>query len=114
MSSCRPLTGKEFMRVIPFVLLVGVAVLSLLVVITLYVVWSRLVGLDPTVAREFTALSGLRRTLLALVSGAVLGGGALIAPSVPVGIAAIVMLAASTFAALMAFELVNGRQRTDG
>lgn len=97
------------MEVVPFVLLLGVAVLSSLVVIALYVVWSRLVGLDPTLAQDFSAFSGLRRTLVALVSGALLGVSAMVAPTVPIGVAAIVMLAASTFAGLMAFELVRER-----
>lgn len=93
-----------------FFLLIGVAVLSFLVVVSLYIVWSRIVGLDPTVAQTFASLSGIKRVFTALVSGALLGTCAVIAPSVPVGIAAIVMLAASVFAALMLFELVQKRQ----
>lgn len=92
-----------------FFLLLGVAALSFLVVVSLYVVWSRIVGLDPTVAQKFASFTGIKRFLTALVSGALLGTAAVIAPSVPVGIAAIVMLAASAFAALMLFELAQRR-----
>ncbi|WP_458206435.1 hypothetical protein [Haladaptatus sp. NG-SE-30] len=92
-----------------FLLILGIALLSFLVVVTLYVIWSRIVGLDPTLAQRFVSLSGVKRFLMALLSGMLLGVSAVVAPSVPVGIAAIVMLAASVFAALMLFELVQER-----
>ncbi|WP_227354850.1 hypothetical protein [Haladaptatus salinisoli] len=100
------------MQLDAFLLLLGVALLSFLVVVTLYVVWSRIVGLDPTLAQGFVSLSGVKRFAMALVSGVLLGVSAVLAPSVPVGVAAIVMLAASTFAALMLFELVRKRHAT--
>ncbi|WP_458187393.1 hypothetical protein [Haladaptatus sp. NG-WS-4] len=97
------------MQLDAFLLLLGTALLSFLVFTTLCVVWSRIVGLDPTIAKRFVSLSGVKRFGAALLSGALLGVSAVFAPSVPVGIAAIVMLAASTFAALMLFELVQER-----
>ncbi len=96
-----------------FFLLLGVAVLSFLLVASLYVVWSRVVGLDPTLVRKFASFTGIKRFFTALVSGALLGTAVVVAPSVPVGIAAIVMLAASVFAGLMLFELLQKR-RTNG
>ncbi len=92
-----------------FFLLLGVAVLSFLAVVALYVVWSRIVGLDPTLAQRFASFTGIKRLFTALVSGALLGTAVVVAPSVPVGIAAIVMLAASVFAGLMLFELMQKR-----
>ena len=101
--------GQSHVELDAFFLLLGVAALSFLAVVSLYVVWSRIVGLDPTVAQTFASLSGIKRFFTALLSGALLGTAAVVAPSVPVGVAAIVMLAASTFAALMLFELVQRR-----
>lgn len=94
-----------------FALLLGVGLLSFLFVASLYVVWTRIVGLDPTLAQRCAAFSLPGRTLVALVSGALLGTGSLAAPNVRVGVAGMVMLAASTFAALMLFELTQQRRR---
>ncbi len=97
------------MEIDAFFLLLGVAVLSFLAVVSLYVVWSRIVGLDPTLAKKFASSTGIKRFFMALISGALLGTAVVVAPSVPVGIAAIVMLAASAFAGLMLFELMQKR-----
>ena len=94
-----------------FALLLGVGLLAFLFVVSLYVVWTRIVGLDPTVAQRCADLSTPARMVVALVSGGVLGTASVAAPSVEVGVAGMVMLAASTFAALMLFELVQQRQR---
>ena len=94
-----------------FALLLGVGLFAFLFIVTLYVVWTRIVGLDPTLAQRCADLSRPARAVIALVSGAVLGAASLGASSVKVGIAGFVLLAASTFAALMAFELVQQRQR---
>lgn len=94
-----------------FALLLGVGLLSFLFVVSLYVVWTRIVGLDPTLAQRCANLSRPGRMLVALGSGVVLGSGSLAAPTVGVGIAGMVLLAASTFASLMLFELLQQRQR---
>ncbi|WP_266076389.1 hypothetical protein [Haladaptatus caseinilyticus] len=101
------------MEVVVFSLLLGVVLISFLIVLSLYVVWSRIVGLDPTVAQRFVSLTKIKRFVMALITGATLGTGLVVAPSVRVGVAAIVMLAASTFAALMLFELVQYRTTID-
>lgn len=98
------------MELAKFALLLGVGLLSFLFVVTLYVVWTRIVGLDPTLAQRCANLSRFARTGIALVSGAVLGTASLAAPTVEAGVAGMVLLAASTFAALMLFELVQQRQ----
>lgn len=98
------------MQIVAFVLLLSVAMFVTLVVIAAYVVWSRLVGVDPSVAQEFSAMSSLRRTGMALVSGSVLGAGALLAPSVEGGVAGIVMLGASVFGSLILYELLQDRR----
>jgi hypothetical protein len=93
-----------------FALLLGVGLLAFLFVVALYVVWTRIVGLDPTLAQRCAGLSRPARYLIALVAGTLLGSASLAAPTVGVGIAGLVLLAASTFAALMLFELVQQRQ----
>jgi hypothetical protein len=95
-----------------FALLLGVGLLAFLFVVALYVIWTRIVGLDPTLAQRCADLSRPARLVVAVVSGTVLGTASLAAPTVKVGIAGLVLLATSTFAALMAFELVQQRQRT--
>jgi hypothetical protein len=94
-----------------FALLLGVGLLAFLFVVTLYVVWTRIVGLDPTLAKWCAELSTPVRMAVALVSGVLLGTGSLAAPSVEIGVTGMVMLAASTFAALMLFELAQQRER---
>lgn len=94
-----------------FSLLLGVGLLAFLFVVTLYVVWTRMVGLDPTVAQWCADLSVPLRGAIAALSGVTLGVMSLVAPSVELGIVGMVLLAASTFAALMLFELVHQRYR---
>ncbi|NHN58173.1 MULTISPECIES: hypothetical protein [Halorussus] len=94
-----------------FALLLGVGLLAFLFVVSLYVVWTRIVGLDPTLAQRCADLSRPGRVGIALVSGVVLGTASLAAPNVEVGVAGMVMLAASVFAALMLFELSQQRER---
>ncbi|WP_115863763.1 hypothetical protein [Halorussus litoreus] len=94
-----------------FALLLGVGLLAFLFVAALYVVWTRIVGLDPTVAQKCASLSATGQAALAAVSGGTLGAVSLAAPSVPVGVAGMVLLAASSFAGLLVFELVQQRQR---
>jgi hydrogenase/urease accessory protein HupE len=94
-----------------FALLLGVGLLSFLFVVSLYVVWTRIVGLEPTLAQRCADFSLPGRTVVALVSGALLGTGSMAAPTVEVGIAGMVLFAANTFAALMLFELAQQRER---
>ena len=94
-----------------FALLLGVGLLAFLFVVTLYVVWTRMVGLDPTVAQWCADLSEPFRGAIAALSGVLLAMGSLVAPSVELGIVGMMMLAASTFAALMLFELVQQHYR---
>ncbi|NEU59248.1 hypothetical protein [Halorussus sp. MSC15.2] len=90
-----------------FALLLGVGLLAFLFVVSLYVVWTRIVGLDPTLAQRCANLPRPVRILAALVSGVLLGTASVAAPNVEVGITGLVLLAASTFAALMLFELAQ-------
>lgn len=90
-----------------FAMLLGVGLLAFLFVVTLYVVWTRIVGLDPTAAQWCANLSSPVRAAIAALTGVSLGAASLVAPSVKVGVAGLVMLAASAFAALMLFELVQ-------
>jgi cytochrome c oxidase assembly factor CtaG len=91
-------------------MLLGVGLLSFLFVVALYLVWTRMVGLDPTVAQWCADLSRPGRMVIALISGAALATGSLAAPTVEAGVASMVMLAASTFAALMAFEMIRQQE----
>lgn len=90
-----------------FSLLLGVGLFVFLFIVTLYVVWTRMVGLDPTVAQWCADLSGPVRGAIAALSGVALGVVSLVAPSVELGVVSMVLLAASLFAALMLFELVH-------
>ncbi|USZ68604.1 hypothetical protein NGM10_02405 [Halorussus salilacus] len=94
-----------------FALLLGVGLLAFLFVSVLYVVWTRIVGLDPTVAQRFDDLPNPVGGALAAVSGVVLGSVSIAAPTVEFGVAAMVLLAASTFASLLLFELFQQRSR---
>jgi hypothetical protein len=98
------------MQLVSFALLLSVAMFVALVVIAAYVLWSEVVGIDPSIAEEFAAMSSLRRTALALVSGSVLGVATVIAPSVEGGIAGIIMLGASVFGAMLLYELLQDRR----
>jgi len=98
------------MQLVSFALLLSVAMFVALVVIAAYVLWSEVVGIDPSIAEEFAAMSSPRRMALALVSGSVLGVATVIAPSVEGGIAGIIMLGASVFGAMLLYELLQGRR----
>jgi len=98
------------MELVSFVLLLSVAMFVALVVIAAYVLWSELVGVEPSIGEEFARLSSLRRAALAIVSGSVLGTGAILAPSVEGGVAGIIMLGASVFGSLLLYELLQDRR----
>lgn len=104
------LFGTKAMYMAKFALLLGVGLLSFLFVTTLYVVWTRIVGLDPTLAQRCADFSRPARVAIAVLLGVILGTGSMAAPSVEIGVAGTVLVAASAFAALMLFELVQQRQ----
>lgn len=94
-----------------FAVVLGVALLSLSFVAVAYVVWVRIVGLDPTLGQQFAALSKPAQSSLVICLGLLLGAGAQIAPNVRAGVAGAVMFGAAVFAALIFFE-VYGAERT--
>lgn len=97
-----------------FAIVFGVALFLFVSVAALYVVWIRLIGLDPSVAQAFAALSEPARMLLGAGVGAFLGASIRATTSLEAGIATAVLLATSAFVGLMAFEIVNHRKRTTG
>ena len=97
------------MQPISLVLVLGVAALALGAVAAGYVVWIRLVGLDPTLAQQAAELPGWLSVLLAVLVGLGLGSVLAFVPTMRAGLAAVVLLAASTFAGLLLFELYAAR-----
>lgn len=98
------------MRPVGLVLVAGLAALALLTVATGYVVWIRLVGLDPTLAKRAAELPGHVSVPGTVLLGVGLGATFTALPSMRAGLAAVVMLASSTFAGLLLFELYAARQ----
>lgn len=95
-----------------FAVVLGVAGLSLAVVAVGYVVWIRMVGLEPTLAQAFATLPTSVQGIAVVVLGVLLGVGAEIAPSVETGVAGAVMVAAAAFAGLIVFEMYGNNDRT--
>ena len=94
-----------------FAVVFGVALFLFGFVAALYVVWIRMIGLDPSLARAFARLSSPVRMLLAAGTGAFVGTAIQATASIEAGIATVVLLASSLFVALMLFEIVNHRAR---
>ena len=94
-----------------FAVILGVACLSLSFVITAYVVWVRMVGLEPTLGQQFVESSTTIQSLVVIVLGVVFGVGAEVAPNVETGVVGVIMLGAAAFASLIGFE-VYGNNRT--
>lgn len=94
-----------------FAVVLGVACLSLAFVAVAYVVWIRMVGLEPTLGQQFAGFSTTVQSSLVIVLGVVIGVGAEIAPNVETGVAGVIMIGAATFASLILFE-VYGNNRT--
>lgn len=88
-----------------FAVVLGVAFLAFSFVTVAYVVWTRIVGMEPTLAQRFAEFSTGKRAVAAVGFGVLLGVGAELAPSVQSGVAAAVLLAAASFAGLIAFEV---------
>lgn len=92
-----------------FLLVLATALLSACVVPAAYVVWARVVGLEPRVAKWWTDLPQPATMPAGLAVGAALGVGTSIAPSVETGVAAVVLVASSTLAGLLLFEFYAER-----
>ena len=88
-----------------FAVVLGVACLSLAFVAVAYVVWIRMVGLEPTLGQQFSTLPSPGQSLLVIVLGVVIGVGAEIAPNMETGVAGAIMLGAAMFAGLIVFEI---------
>lgn len=102
------------MRLTSFLLVVSFAMLALVVVAAGYVVWVRFVGLDPTLALGTADTPARVLAPPALVLGTFLGVVIRALPSLEAGIAAVVLLASSTFAALLLFELYTDYSAEEG
>lgn len=92
-----------------YAIVLSAALLACVSVPVAYVVWIRLVGLEPTVGKRAAGLSRPVRIALAIVVGFLLGGGLQFVPSLTAGIALVTMFAASVFAGLLIFEFVSHR-----
>lgn len=75
-----------------------------------YVVWIRIVGLEPTLAQRVAGFPQWARVGLALLLGLVLSVGAELAPTVEAGVSGVIMVAAAAFAGLLAFEVYGSDQ----
>lgn len=93
-----------------FAVVLGVATLSLAFVAVAYLVWIRMVGLEPTLAQRFAALSTAVQGIAVVLVGVLLGAGAEIAPTVETGVAGAIMVAAAAFAGLIVFEVYGNEQ----
>lgn len=97
------------MDLVAMVLVLGVAALATLVVAVGYVVWIRLVGLEPTLARRISELPSVLTIPAGLLLGSAIGIGIASLPTVRSGLAAVVMVSSSLFAGLLLFELIATR-----
>ena len=92
-----------------YLIVVATALLACVTVPGAYVVWIRLVGLEPTVAKRAADLSRPTRIAAALALGSFLGATLQFVPSLHAGVALVTMLATSVFAGLLLFEFVTER-----
>lgn len=92
-----------------YLIVLATALLACVLVPAAYVVWIRLVGLDPTVAQRAADLSRFVQISMAVVLGFILGGALQFVPSLPAGIALVTLFATSGFAGLLLFEFANAR-----
>lgn len=92
-----------------FLLVLAAALLAAVAVPVAYVVWARIVGLDPHLARRWTELPRRVTAPAGLVVGTGLGVGAALAPTVETGVAGVVLVASSTFAGLLGYEFYADR-----
>lgn len=110
---CPPFTATTAevtdVRLVPLVLVLAVATLASGAVSAGYLVWIRLVGLDPTLALRAAELPGWVAGTFAVLAGLGLGTALALLPSVRAGLAAVLLLASATFAGLLLFELHAAR-----
>lgn len=92
-----------------FLLVLAAAILAACVVPAAYVVWARVVGLEPRVAKWWTGLPRRATVPAGLAVGVALGVGTSLAPSVTTGVAGVVLVASSTLAGLLLFEFYAER-----
>lgn len=97
-----------------FAVVFGVALLVFVAVGALYLVWIRMIGLDPSLAQEYAKLSRPMRMLTAALFGGVLGAGIEVVPTLRAGIAGVVLFGASVFIGLMLFEIAGNRAEIRG
>lgn len=88
-----------------FAVVLGTACLAVTAVGVVYVVWIRMVGLDPTIAQMIASLPMAVKAVLAILLGLLIGSGAEVAPTVEMGVSAAIFLAASALAGLICFEV---------
>lgn len=93
-----------------YLIVLATALLACISVPVAYVVWIRLVGLEPTVAKRASTLSRPARIVSALLLGFALGGALQFVPSLPAGLALVTMVASSAFAGLLLFEVAIYRE----
>lgn len=106
---CAPALGDASVNWPEFLLVLAAAILAACVVPAAYVVWARVVGLEPRVAKWWADLPKRATMPAGLAVGAVLGVGTSLAPSVETGVAAVVLVASSTLAGLLLFEFYAER-----
>lgn len=92
-----------------YLIVLATALLACVAVPVAYVIWIRLVGLEPTIAQRAAELSRTARVASALTLGFILGAALQFVPSLSAGIALVTMFAASAFAGLLLFEFVTER-----
>lgn len=92
-----------------YLIVLATAILACVGVPGAYVVWIRLVGLEPTVAKRAADLSRPTRIVAGLALGTLLGVALQFVPSLYAGVALVTMLAASAFAGLLLFEFATER-----
>ena len=92
-----------------YLIVLATALLACVVIPGAYVVWIRLVGLEPTIAKRVADLSRPTRIAAALALGSLLGAVLQVVPSLYSGVALVTMVATSVFAGLILFEFVTER-----
>lgn len=92
-----------------YLIVLATALLACVAVPGAYVVWIRLVGLEPTIAQRAAGLSRPTRIAAALALGSLLGAALQFVPSLHAGVASVTMVATSAFAGLLLFEFATER-----
>lgn len=93
-----------------FLIVLATAILACFFVPGAYIIWIRLVGLEPTIAKRATELSRPTRIVAGFALGAILGVALQFVPSLYAGVSLVTMLATSAFAGLLLFEFAAERE----